>query len=42
MPIKFRKDKRSFTTNVKNRYQKKREATNMTFGIHDKTPEVIR
>jgi len=24
MPIKFRKDKRSFTTNVENRYKKKK------------------
>jgi hypothetical protein len=34
---------RSFTTNVESRYQKKIFwATNMTFGIHDKTPDVIR
>ena len=42
MPIKFRKDKRSFTTNVESQKKKKIWATNMTFGIHDKTPDVIR
>jgi hypothetical protein len=48
MPIEYRKDKRSFNQGktqqmLKVRYhkKKKKQATNMIFGIHDKAPNVI-
>jgi hypothetical protein len=46
MPIKSRKDKRSFnqgkTQQMSKVNKKKYWAANMTFGIHDKAPDVIR
>jgi hypothetical protein len=47
MPIKYRKDKRSFNQEKTQQMlkvdtiKKKKQATNMTFGIHDKAPDVI-
>jgi hypothetical protein len=45
MPIESRKDKRSFNQGKKqqmSKVDKKKRATNMTFGIQDKAPDVIR
>jgi len=45
MPIESRKDKKSFNqgkTQPMSKVDKKKRATNMTFGIQDKAPDVIR